>query len=114
MAHRPTEETRDYVCRMVRAGLTREQMCNILGITDKTLLKHYKHEIDSADGDAIEQIATTLFQQAKAGNVAACMFWLKTRARWREVNRTELTDADGKTLPSVLRLVVVDGESDTD
>ncbi len=39
--------------------------------------------------DANASIGQTLFQQAKNGNTAAAIFWLKTRANWKETNAIE-------------------------
>jgi hypothetical protein len=47
-----------------------------------------------------------LFAAAKAGNIAAIIFWLKTRARWRE--RTAADEAtpaaDGESSSEILLL----------
>ncbi len=39
---------------------------------------------------AIGSIAQSLIQQARDGNMAAAMFYLKTQAGWRETNKAEL------------------------
>jgi hypothetical protein len=39
-----------------------------------------------------------LFKNAKDGNVAAQIFWLKTQAGWKEKNYHELTGKDGDKL----------------
>ena len=36
------------------------------------------------------------YSQAKKGNTAAAIFWLKTRARWKETQVNEVTGLDGK------------------
>jgi hypothetical protein len=48
--------------------------------------------------DANASIGQTLFQQAKNGNTAAAIFWLKTRAQWKETNALEVSGADGAPL----------------
>lgn len=47
---------------------------------------------------AISEVATSLFRLGAGGSVAACAFYLKTQAGWREVERVELTAADGAPL----------------
>ena len=42
------------------------------------------------------QVAKGLFDQAKQGNTSAAIFWLKTRAGWKETNVNEITGADGQ------------------
>jgi hypothetical protein len=56
----------------------------VVGIDPKTLRKHYRDELDMGATKANAQVAGFLFNSAKNGNVSAQIFWLKTRARWRE------------------------------
>jgi hypothetical protein len=46
--------------------------------------KHYRDELDLGETEANAQVAGFLFNSAKSGNVTAQIFWLKTRARWRQ------------------------------
>ena len=70
---------------MAVTGLTQEQMCAILRVSRPTLEKHYRHELDNGLGEANTLVAQSLFNMAtKEKNVAAAIFWMKTRARWRE------------------------------
>ena len=55
-----------------------------VGIDPKTLRKHYRDELDLGETKANAQVAGFLFNAARNGNVTAQIFWLKTRARWRE------------------------------
>jgi len=48
------------------------------------LRKYYRDELDLGTTKANAQVAGFLFNSAKNGNVTAQIFWLKTRARWRE------------------------------
>jgi len=66
-----------------------------LGISHDTVTKFYRKELEEGRIDANAQVAQTLFQQAKKGNTAAAIFWLKTRARWRETNTVEHTGLNG-------------------
>ena len=56
----------------------------VVGIDPKTLRKHYREELDLGETKANAQVAGFLFNAAKNGNVTAQIFWLKTRAKWRE------------------------------
>jgi hypothetical protein len=57
----------------------------VVGIDPKTLRKYYREELDLGETKANAQVAGFLFNSAKNGNVTAQIFWLKTRAKWREV-----------------------------
>ncbi len=60
--------------------------------------KHFRNELDTSKARANAVISQALFRNAKSGNVAAQIFWLKTQAGWRETNHYELTGKDGEKL----------------
>ena len=55
-----------------------------VAIDAKTLRKHYRDELDLGTAKANAQVAGFLFNSARNGNVTAQIFWLKTRAGWKE------------------------------
>ena len=67
-----------------------------LNTTDEKL--YFKNTGGTAKILANAAIAGTLFSQAKKGNTAAAIFWLKTRARWKETQVNEVTGANGSDL----------------
>jgi len=95
-AHKPTKEAQDTVKRLSALGVPHEDIATRLKISADTLVKYYKDELDEGRIDANAAIAGTLFSQAKKGNTAADIFWLKTRARWKETQVNEVTGLDGK------------------
>jgi len=93
--HKPTQDNRDLVKKLSAFGTTYEDIAKKLKISSDTLVKYYIQELEDGRIDANASIAGTLFQQAKNGNTAAAIFWLKTRARWRETQVTEHSGLDG-------------------
>ena len=91
--HIPSEESRKLVRSLSAVGIRYIDIAQKLDITDDTLRKNYKRELEDGRIDANAQIGNTLFQQAKKGNTTAAIFWLKTRAGWKETQVTELTGA---------------------
>jgi hypothetical protein len=79
-----TSEQRKQVEAMAAYGVPSEEIGRVMGMTAKTLRKHFREELDTAMTTANAAVAGFLFQNAKNGNVAAQIFWLKTRARWKE------------------------------
>jgi hypothetical protein len=69
---------------MAAYGIPELDIARVVGIDPKTLRKHYREELDLGETKANAQVAGYLFNAAKNGNVTAQIFWLKTRARWRE------------------------------
>jgi hypothetical protein len=82
--HVPTEESRSKAKRYSAMGATQEDIAKILKINVDTLLKYYQEDMDDGRININFNVAGTLYQQVQSGNVPAMIFWLKTRARWRE------------------------------
>ena len=93
--HIPSEDSRKLVKNLAAMGVRYVDIAHKLTINDETLRKHYREDLESGRIDANAQIANTLFQQAKKGNMTAAIFWLKTRAGWKETNVTELSGGEG-------------------
>jgi len=69
---------------MAAYGIPEPDIARVTGVDPKTLRKHYRDELDLGEAKANAQVAGFLFNAAKNGNVTAQIFWLKTRAKWRE------------------------------
>jgi hypothetical protein len=115
-AHQPDPALRRQVETMTAYGIPETEIARVIGIDPKTLRKHYRTEIDTGVTKANAQVAEFLFASAKNGNVTAQIFWLKTRAGWKDRARqyspsgsietsdlTKLSDADLYTLESILK-----------
>jgi hypothetical protein len=83
--HTPDPALRRQVEAMAAYGIPEINIARVVGIDPKTLRKHYRDELDLGETKANAQVAGFLFNAAKNGNVTAQIFWLKTRARWKEV-----------------------------
>jgi hypothetical protein len=83
-AHQPDPAQRRQVEAMAAYGIPEPDISRVVGIDPKTLRKHYRDELDMGETKANAQVAGFLFNSAKNGNVTAQIFWLKTRAKWRE------------------------------
>ena len=83
-AHRPDPSQRRQVEAMAAYGIPEDNISRVIGVDPKTLRKHYRDELDLGETKANAQVAGFLFNAAKNGNVTAQIFWLKTRAKWRE------------------------------
>jgi hypothetical protein len=83
-AHKPDPAQKRQVEAMAAYGIPEIDISAVLGLDPKTLRKHYRDELDLGETKANAQVAGFLFNSARTGNVTAQIFWLKTRARWRE------------------------------
>jgi hypothetical protein len=84
----PSVQDRKMVRSMAAYGVRQEEIACCLGLRSaKTLRRHFRTELDRAAIEANAQVAQSLYQQATSGkNVAATIFWLKTRGggAWRD------------------------------
>ena len=87
------------VAEMVKSlsglGITHDQMCAIVKISRPTLYKYYQEELQEGKANANAQIARNLFKIATGSGreaVTACIFWLKTLAKWKETDVIEINN----------------------
>ena len=94
--HLATADTRIKVYTLSTVGTRHEDIASVLNISHDTLVKYYKEELDKGRIEANASVAETLFKQAKEGNTTAMIFWLKSRAKWKESTQHEISgNADG-------------------
>jgi hypothetical protein len=79
-----TDPMREKVRYLAGVGVRQDDIAKIVGCAPKTLRKRFRDELDRGVAEANATISGYLFAAAKAGNIAAIIFWLKTRANWRE------------------------------
>src|SRR5215467_6265877 len=98
------EALREKVSHLAGVGVRQDDIANMVGCAPKTLRKRFRAELDRGVAEANAVIASCLFATAKAGNIAAMIFWMKTRARWREQPPANDCDADTGSGSEVLVL----------
>lgn len=100
--HEPTDKRRTEVRALVSFGIPEIEIAAYIGITAPTLRKYYREEIKTSATTANATVAKFLFRHASgtalnegashADCLRAGMFWMKTRAGWKEV---KYLNADG-------------------
>jgi len=93
--HVATEANQTIVRTLASAGIRHEDIATKLGISSDTLVRKYRKELDDGRIDANAEMASSLFNQGKNGNVTAAIFWLKSRAGWSDRSQIELTGENG-------------------
>jgi hypothetical protein len=107
-----TEEQRTQVELLSRYGVAHDDICSVIvnpqtgaPIDTKTLRLNFRAELDRGQVQANAKVAESLFRKATGdgqGSVIAAIFWLKTRAGWRETavdrpGKKEVANADAVT-----------------
>lgn len=104
----------DRVERLAMTCDSKADIARILGISMDTLSRREKEFADFADAvkrgqsKAMSFVTGKLMKAIEEGNITALIFWLKCHG-WREINRTELTGADGKAIQTEVKQEGVDG-----
>ncbi len=86
---------------MAGYGIPPEDIATVLGIDPARLRRDYQAELQGASIKANAKVAESLFRKATGDgreSVTAAIFWLKTRAGWKEVSRHEIGGPDGAPL----------------
>ncbi len=85
--HVPTEETRGQVATMCIAGVQQEVIARVLQISDVTLRKYYRDQIDTSLAQSVAMVARNVYNKA-IGNgpqaMSAANLFLKCRGGWKE------------------------------
>lgn len=101
------------------AALSIEQISEYFGMSKVTFYKIMERDQDVNErykrgkAKAIAGVAGNLINQARNGNVAAAIFYLKTQAGWKETVTQEISGPDGKPI-QVSRIELVPMESGDD
>ena len=93
--HVVTEANQIIVRTLASAGIRHEDIATKIGTSQDTLVRKYRRELDDGRIDANADMAASLFNQGKSGNVTAAIFWLKARAGWSDRSQIELTGENG-------------------
>jgi hypothetical protein len=99
--HVPTSSTRRQVWLMTGYGLPHERIAAVLGVSKATIARHYREELTKGLDQCNNAIVASLYQIATGKGptaMAACAFWLKTRAHWQEKSTVEVAGANGGQL----------------
>ncbi len=93
-AHIPDASGRRQVEAMAGYGIPEADIACVLEIDPKTLRRHYRAELDKGHIKANSRVAESLYRKALGEgpqSVTAAIFWLKTRANWKETLVQETT-----------------------
>ena len=114
-AHEKTDVSIAKVTALAMVGVPHHDIALLADISIKTLLKHYRVELDKGKAQANAKIAGRLYALAsneKSPNLGAICFWLKCQAGWREtqVIQNQHLDKNGNPVdPPKLGISFEDG-----
>lgn len=109
----PTTANRLLVRKLAKAGWSQDQIAEGMGVSDETLRKYFRYELDMGNIEMCSTIESTLYEIATNPEhkscVSAATVLLKAKGgdEYRETKRTEITGADGGPLEQRIQNVDV-------
>jgi hypothetical protein len=112
-SHKPDPQTRRQVEALAGYGVPESDIAGVVGVSPKTLRKHYRSELDHGHVKANAKVAENLFRKATGDGreaVIAAIFWLKTRAGWKETMVSEVTHDVADPIRSMMLRIAESGK----
>src|SRR3954451_14928022 len=111
-AHQPEPVSRRQVEAMAACGVPEADIATVIGVDPKTLRKHYRLELTTGSIKANTRVAESLYKKAIGEgpqSVTAGIFWLKTRAHWKETIVNEVQHQVGGSVKELMEWVAANG-----
>jgi hypothetical protein len=92
-AYEPSDKERVQVKTLAGMGVPDYDIAKVMQMSGPTLRKHFAHELEIGHIEANAKVAQSLFKEAtktEKPSVIAQIFWLKTRAGWKEADSSPL------------------------
>ena len=105
LEYRPLPSHRTQVESMAGFGVPEVDIAMVIGVAPETLRAHYGSELDQGHIKANTRVAENLYRKATGEGreaVTAAIFWLKTRAGWKETSAHEITGKDKQPINVVI------------
>lgn len=97
--HEPTRENRRIVETHAAVGTPHWLIAEELNLSEDTLERHYRSELDRGLLKINARIGGRLAKAALDGCKTRQIFWMKTRAGWKDTSRLEHSGPNGAPIP---------------
>ena len=74
--HMPTERQRQTVQVLKSCGNPHKVIARVIGIDEKTLMKHYRTELDNGFAEVKAMMGAAVVKAGLRGNISALKYWL--------------------------------------
>jgi len=109
----PTPGERQRVEALAGYGMPAAGIAKITGVDPEVLRTRYRSELDAGQLKANARVAENLFRKATGEGreaVTAAIFWLKTRAGWKETMVSEVTHDVADPIRSMMLRIAESGK----
>lgn len=101
--NRKRRAIRESIQVMIAAGVKKSAVARLLGMTPANLSNNYHTEMEYGSDILTTRMVNILVQKGLDGNVPAIIFYLKSKAGWKEADKSDLQDADRAAISSIER-----------
>lgn len=88
-SHQPTDETRERVKTLAGYGIPHDDIARLIGVSDVTMRKHYRAELDVGHAAASAEVIGALYKNVMRGDTTAAIWWTKVRCGWRAAENSD-------------------------
>lgn len=98
--HKPTDDTRKQVRILKACANSHKTIALVLNIDEKTLMKHYRDDLDYGLEHTRAQVGAAVVRQAMQGNIAAANFYLARFGgpEWKQPKEADDGNGNGATI----------------
>jgi hypothetical protein len=95
---KPNDDQRAMIRYLASQGAEQEFIARVVGTSVDTLVKHCRADLNSGVEQVHLEVGAALIKQIQAGNIAAIIWYEKTRRRMKDVSALEIGGVDGKPI----------------
>lgn len=93
--HKPSKKQRELVNSLATAGLGQNMIAKVIGIDRTTMTHYYRKELNVGIANVVMEMGNVLADKARKGDTASLIFFLKTKGRWSETVKQEISGVNG-------------------
>lgn len=115
--HVPTPESRRQVEMLIGYGLVHDAIAAVIGVSDETLRKHYRAELNHGKAKVVAQVANSLVKKAlseRPDAINAAKFYLERQGNWTETKNINTTIKDARRMTDDELLAYLDDADQAD
>jgi hypothetical protein len=110
----PTPDQQHAVACMVSVGTPHNVIARAIGVSDRTLYRHFEHELKNGKAEIHAAIGKSIASMALAGDKTMMIFFAKAQMGWRERTSVGFEDEQGRQQnPQQLFSIQISGGANT-
>lgn len=101
--HNRDKAVKEAIQVMTAAGVKKNIIARLLRMSPTRLSQKFSDEMEYGSEILTTRMVNALIQKGLDGNVSAIIFYLKSKAGWREIDRNDIPGAEGAAISDIER-----------